>query len=93
MEYDEMFTVLSMCFAPVGQDEWKQLVDGPLWSDFLDAARRGLQDDDALGEPDVYKRQLRHSACRWSPDRAPADSALHAAAPPSVARPGVALCR
>ena len=51
MEYDEMFTVLSMCFAPVGQDEWKQLVDGPLWSDFLDAARRGLQDDDALGEP------------------------------------------
>ena len=33
MEYDEMFTVLSMCFAPVGQDEWKQLVDGPLWSD------------------------------------------------------------
>ena len=43
MEYDEMFTVLSMCFAPVGQDEWKQLVDGPLWSDFLDAARRGLQ--------------------------------------------------
>ena len=51
MEYDELFTVLSMCFAPVGQDEWKQLVDGPLWSDFLDAARRGLQDDDALGEP------------------------------------------
>ena len=51
MEYDEMFTVLSMCFAPVGQDEWKQLIDGPLWSDFLDAARRGLQDDDALGEP------------------------------------------
>ena len=46
-----MFTVLSMCFAPVGQDEWKQLVDGPLWSDYLDAARRGLQDDDALGEP------------------------------------------
>ena len=42
MEYDEMFTVLSMCFAPVGQDEWKQLIDGPLWSDFLDAARRGL---------------------------------------------------
>lgn len=35
MEYDEMFTVLSMCFAPVGQDEWKQLIDGPLWSDFL----------------------------------------------------------
>ena len=30
MEYDEMFTVLSMCFAPVGQDEWKQLIDGPV---------------------------------------------------------------
>lgn len=51
MEYDEMFTVLSMCFAPVEADEWKQLVDGPLWSDFLDAARRGLQDDAAFGEP------------------------------------------
>lgn len=51
MEYDEMFTVLSMCFAPVERDEWKQLADGPLWSDFLDAARRGLQDDDALDGP------------------------------------------
>jgi len=26
MEYDEMFTVLSMCFAPVGQDEWPAVV-------------------------------------------------------------------
>lgn len=46
-----MFTVLSMCFAPVEADEWKQLIDGPLWSDFLDAVRRGLQDDNAFGEP------------------------------------------
>ena len=51
MEYDEMFTVLSMCFAPVGKDEWRQLAEGPLWSDFLDAARRGLQDDGAFGAP------------------------------------------
>ena len=58
MEYDEMFTVLSMCFAPVGQDEWKQLIDGPLWSDFLDAARRGLQDDDALTPPTYDEKRL-----------------------------------
>lgn len=51
MEYDEMFTVLSMCFAPVGKDEWRRLTEGPLWSDFLDAARRGLQDDGTFGEP------------------------------------------
>lgn len=51
MEYDEMFTVLSMCFAPVAKDEWRQLAEGPLWSDFLDAARRGLQDDGAFGAP------------------------------------------
>lgn len=51
MEYDEMFTVLSMCFAPVEQDEWESLTEGPLWSDFLDAARRGLQDDDVFGAP------------------------------------------
>ena len=52
MEYDEMFTVLSMCFAPVAKDEWRQLAEGPLWSDFLDAARRGLQDDGAFGAPE-----------------------------------------
>lgn len=49
MEYDEMFTVLSMCFAPVERDEWKHVADGPVWSDFLDAVRRALQDDGAFG--------------------------------------------
>lgn len=49
IEYDEMFTVLSACFAPVEKDEWEQLTARPIWSDFLDAARRALQDDGLLG--------------------------------------------
>ena len=51
MESDEMLAVLSACFAPVERDEWAQLTAQPVWAGFLDAARRALQDDDALGEP------------------------------------------
>ena len=51
MESDEMFAVLSACFAPVERDEWAQLTAQPVWAGFLDAARRALQDDAALGEP------------------------------------------
>ena len=51
MESDEMLAVLSACFAPVERDEWVQLTTRPVWSDFLDAVRRALQDGDALGGP------------------------------------------
>ncbi|WP_235904795.1 molecular chaperone TorD family protein [Eggerthella guodeyinii] len=49
MEDEVMFSVLSACFAPVDEDEWKRVVAGTAWPDFLDAARRALQDDGALG--------------------------------------------
>ena len=49
MEDEVMFSVLSTCFAPVDEDEWKRVVAGTAWPDFLDAARRALQDDGALG--------------------------------------------
>lgn len=51
MGCDEMLTVLSMCFAPVGKDEWEQLTARTVWSDFLDAARCALQEGAAFGEP------------------------------------------
>lgn len=43
MEYDELFRVLSTCFAPVEKKEWEQLTAGAMWTDFLDATRRILQ--------------------------------------------------
>lgn len=49
MEYDEMLAVLSACFAPVEKDEWEQLTIRSTWSEFLDAARRALQDDGTFG--------------------------------------------
>ncbi|OUO86166.1 nitrate reductase delta subunit [Gordonibacter sp. An230] len=51
MESDEMLAAMSVCFASVERDEWKQLTAQPVWSGFLDAARRALQDDDVFGEP------------------------------------------
>ena len=51
MEYDEMLTVLSACFAPVEKDEWEQFAARTTWSDFLDAVRRALQDDGSFGAP------------------------------------------
>lgn len=59
MEYDEMLTVLSSCFAPIEQDDWKQLTTGALWSDFLDAVRRALQDEGSLGERTRPLRRVR----------------------------------
>ncbi|MBC5585783.1 molecular chaperone TorD family protein [Eggerthella sp. NSJ-70] len=59
MECDEVFTVLSICFAPVERDEWEQLVGSALWSDFLDAvARCGSQDEAALADRDPMVRAL-----------------------------------
>lgn len=51
MEYDELFRVLSTCFAPVEKKEWEQLTAGAMWTDFLDATRRILQDDGTFGAP------------------------------------------
>ncbi|WP_225749735.1 MULTISPECIES: molecular chaperone TorD family protein [unclassified Paraeggerthella] len=50
MKDEAMLSVLSMCFAPVEEAEWKQASTGAAWSDFLDAARCAMQDDRAFGE-------------------------------------------
>lgn len=49
MEDEAVFSVLSKCFAPVEEREWEQLTESVAWNDFLDGARRLLQDDCALG--------------------------------------------
>lgn len=50
MEDETMLSVLSVCFAPVEEAEWKRISTGSAWSDFLDAARRTMQDGRVLGE-------------------------------------------
>lgn len=49
MEDEAVFSVLSKCFAPAERAEWEHIVQGAAWSDFLDGARRLLQDDSAFG--------------------------------------------
>lgn len=46
MEDEAVFSVLAQCFGPVDETEWNQLTRGPLWSDFLDGARRVMQADE-----------------------------------------------
>ena len=50
MEDETMLSVLSVCFAPVEEAEWKRISTGSAWSDFLGAARRTMQDGRVLGE-------------------------------------------
>ena len=45
MEDEAVFSVLAKCFGPVDEDEWTRLVAGSVWTDFLDGARRIMQDD------------------------------------------------
>lgn len=44
-----VFSVLSKCFGPVDEAEWKHLTDSAEWSEFLDGARRLMQDDRTMG--------------------------------------------
>ena len=46
MEDADVFSVLAQCFGPTDGDVWRQLTGGPVWSDFLDGARRAMQDAD-----------------------------------------------
>lgn len=46
MEDEAVFSVLAQCFGPVDEAAWSQLTKGPLWSDFLDGARRVMQADE-----------------------------------------------
>lgn len=51
MEDQAVYSVLSKCFAPVDAEEWNQLTRADVWSEFLDGARRLLQDDRGFGRP------------------------------------------
>lgn len=50
MEDAAVFSVLSKCFAPVNAEDWNRLANGASWSEFLDGARRLLQDEDGFGQ-------------------------------------------
>lgn len=56
---EAFFSVMSKCFAPVSEEEWGRLTRGRCWSDFLDAARRLLQDDSPLGAASCSGRRVR----------------------------------
>lgn len=45
MEDEAVFSVLAQCFGPVDEDSWRQLTAGHAWTEFLDGARRLLQDE------------------------------------------------
>ncbi|MEG0461248.1 molecular chaperone TorD family protein [Gordonibacter sp.] len=49
MEDEAVFSVLSKCFAPVDEADWKHLTGNAAWSEFLDGVRRLLQDDRPFG--------------------------------------------
>lgn len=51
MEDASVFSVLSKCFASVEESDWNQITQGAQWSEFLDSARRMLQDDRSFGSP------------------------------------------
>lgn len=50
MEDAAVFSVLSKCFAPLDEEDWNRLTGGASWSEFLDGARRLLQDADGFGQ-------------------------------------------
>ncbi len=50
MEDEAVFSTLSKCFAPVDESDWKHISGSSAWSEFLDGARRLLQDDRAFGD-------------------------------------------
>lgn len=49
MEDDEVFSVMSQCFAPIDESEWHALTKSATWSAFLNGARRSLQDEKTFG--------------------------------------------
>lgn len=49
MEDGAVFSVLSKCFADVDEVDWEQLTGNAAWSEFLDGARRLLQDERVFG--------------------------------------------
>ncbi|MCI8469004.1 MAG: molecular chaperone TorD family protein [Eggerthellaceae bacterium] len=49
MEDAAVFSTLAQCFGPVDEGAWDELTEAAQWDEFLDGARRLLQDDRPLG--------------------------------------------
>ena len=62
MDDSIVFSTASRCFAPASRDEWRALTQGRSWQDFLDTARRLLQESAALGEEGVPADRVRFAA-------------------------------
>ena len=56
MDDEIVFSTVSRCFAPIDKQEWDELVDTVLWSDFIDASRRLLQDNVVSGDKNPFRR-------------------------------------
>ncbi|MEG0027501.1 MAG: molecular chaperone TorD family protein [Raoultibacter sp.] len=50
MEDEAVFSVIAQCFAPVDAAEWEQITKPAKWCDFLDSARRAIQDEKSFGK-------------------------------------------
>lgn len=49
MQDEAVFSILSKCFAPVEKTEWDAISKPAQWADFLNGARRALQDEKTFG--------------------------------------------
>lgn len=49
IEDEDIFSIMSKCFAPIDEHEWQALTKGTTWSGFLDGARRAMQDEGLFG--------------------------------------------
>lgn len=58
-----VFSVLSKCFAPMDDAEWKRMTERSAWAAFLDGARRMLQDEGAFGANGVPQSRRHHASC------------------------------
>lgn len=49
MEDSDVFSIISKCFAPIEESEWEKITAQAAWSEFLNGARRALQDEKTFG--------------------------------------------
>lgn len=49
LEDEAIFSIMSKCFAPIDEHEWRLLTKDATWSAFLDGARRAMQDEKSFG--------------------------------------------
>lgn len=62
MDDAAVLSVLSKCFAPADEAEWKHLTESSAWSEFLDGARQLMQGTKRLGR-DARPIERAHRRC------------------------------